>query len=471
MVLPPRPPGVPGGPPAGPSNGPPPPSRASLLPPKPSGLPQRPAWGIGKDAPPEPKRELEDDAADDDMIFRKAKRTSRGGSIASPVSERNRSGAGGGIEDDYPYGSGMRERSRSPMSPLPRESSTPPRRARSPSSPPLSRRRSISRSPPSRPYSPPPKRLASPPPPSLPGIPTGPRAFRGANSIPIGPSAGHADSSFSAIPTGPRGGRGGGGLPARPGAVPSGPARGPAGLPARPIPTGPASDLPAIPTGPKAWRTTQPSATSAPFPGQQPSYAAPPAPSETPPLPSARSETPPPPSMPPAPPPAPPPSEAELAAQALERERLAAERAAQEAKLAAERQAREEHFNKEREERLRMAEIGRRKAQLARFLPRTAGGLLVNVQGITSGMMISPGTEFEAEIIRHRRERLPLHVAHNDLILSTLKVDAALKTAIADKDVAKERTRLASGEIRVEVGVAGAAAGALGMSRVSSSGY
>ncbi|GAA5856432.1 hypothetical protein JCM8547_008741 [Rhodosporidiobolus lusitaniae] len=399
-------------------------------------------------APKRSARDYENDGAEDDMIFRKAKRSSRAGSIVSASSFRGfppRPTASNTMEDDYPYGdagagSGPRRPSRSPMSP------SPPPRNRSPS--PLYPVRRRSPSPPPRALSPRPLPSGPSGVSSLPSIPTGPRAFRGGNSIPFS-----GDVALpSPVPTGSRGVRGGG-LPSRPlGAA--------GGLPARP-PSGPSSSgLPAIPTGPKAWRTTQ-TTSSAPFPGAP---SLPSAPSRGPPVvvTDGRSETPP----PSAPAPAPPKllTDAEIAALTLERERLAVERLAAEADAAAARAAREEQVAKEREERQKVVEVRQRTAKLARFLPRQVGGMLANVQGVTGGMMLSPGTEFEAEIIRLRRDRLPLYAIHNAQLLSTLSVDTALKNVLADAAVAKERTALARGEGVGAVGGVGEVAMEVGLS-------
>ncbi|GJN87717.1 hypothetical protein Rhopal_000672-T1 [Rhodotorula paludigena] len=340
--------------------------------------------------------------------------------------------------------------SRSPMSPSP-----PPPRARSPG--PYSSRRSMSppprrrfRSPsPVRAYSPPPSRYGSrgesPQEPLPPAPATGPRGFR-----PITAQASDASpgGSANAIPTGPRNRYPG--LAGRSGVPPRGPS-GKGGAP----PTGPSS-MSAIPTGPKAWRSGQtsiaPPAASSRGGGSahprdewdaQPALADR-AESGTPPLPAELER--------------PPMTAEEVALRAAEVERATAERDAKAQALIAQRKAQEEEQTKlleaRREENLRAREAARaqheidaRRRRLSRFLPRSAGGILAGVQGVSSESMISPGTSFEAEIIRIRRERLGQMPTYHAQLQASRKVDAALTSALAEVAAARERTKLANGEL------------------------
>lgn len=321
------------------------------------------------------------------MIFRKSRRYSRSNSVVSsgshrpPPRRRSPSPAG---------------RRRSP-SPVGRRRSRSISRGRSPVFSP--RRRSWSRSPRSispRSISPRRRSWSRSPPPSV-------RHSRGHSPgfspyIPDGPAASRIPPATldPSIPTGPRNRFGPpSALPTRPGAargiVPTAPSRGfqkagpistsSSALPIRPLPTGPAAA--SVPTGPKAWRSIQ--APSSAFIAPTFSTSASPAPqpqSETPVL--VKSESPRPPSpapLPSAPPlpatlPPPPPSTSIPTTPSV---------------LPA-------HLIKERELRQAQLELKRRTAVLARFLPRSVGGLLVNVQGITQAMMQSPGIEIEAEV-------------------------------------------------------------------------
>lgn len=115
-------------------------------------------------------------------------------------------------------------------------------------------------------------------------------------------------------------------------------------------------------------------------------------------------------------------------------------------------------------------ELKRRTVALARYLPRSVGGLLVNVHGITSAMTQSPGLEIEHEvsdslrfipfaalsgsreyarfvqIAKCRKARLTSMDDHVSKLLLLRKSEYDLQSARADADVARERTRLASGE-------------------------
>lgn len=296
------------------------------------------------------------------MIFRKARRASRADS-------------------------GGRTRSRTPLSPSP-----PLSRGRSPSplSGPMSRRRSPSPRGGSYRHHP-----RSPSPPSTrpgrdlpPSVPTGPRGFR-----PITAQQPPSAPDGPAIPTGPRS------------RFPQQPPRGPAAL----NKPGGAGGLPAIPTGPKAWRTgllapqgpagvpTGPSALRQREPSPPPRREQQKArrrsaesPVSTPPprQPAAREPSPPPASTSaPAPAPhvvqvahakpvapTPPPPPAPLSP-------------APTASLAADREAR-----------LTQIDAQRRSRILAKFLPRSAGGL-ATIQPLAKAAVAGPvGAEWEAEV-------------------------------------------------------------------------
>ncbi|KAL7344441.1 hypothetical protein BJY59DRAFT_718629 [Rhodotorula toruloides] len=363
------------------------------------------------------KREfIPDEDEEDDMIFRKARRVAHADS-------------------------GGRARSRTPLSPSPPRS-----RGRSPSpfSGPPSRRRSPSPRGGSyrhRPRSPSPQSLRSgrdlPP-----SVPTGPRGFR-----PITAQQPPAAPDGPAIPTGPRS------------RFPQQPPRGPAALNK---PAGPGG-LPAIPTGPKAWRTsmivpqgpagapTGPSSTRQREPSppprrqqqeEQPSRrrsAEPPASTPPPPRPSAAREPSPPPASTstPAPPshvsqlahakpvaPTPPPPPAPLSPAAT-------------AALAADREAR-----------LAQIEAQRRSKVLARFLPRGAGGL-ATIQPLAKAVVVGPvGAEWEAEITRQRTARLALLPAYADALAASYKSDYSIIATLKEAEIAREVRKLASGEIK-----------------------
>ncbi|EGU12777.1 hypothetical protein RTG_00795 [Rhodotorula toruloides ATCC 204091] len=363
------------------------------------------------------KREfIPDEDEEDDMIFRKARRASHADS-------------------------GGRARSRTPLSPSP-----PASRGRSPSpfSGPPSRRRSPSPRGGSyrhRPRSPSPQSLRSgrnlPP-----SVPTGPRGFR-----PITAQQPPAASDGPAIPTGPRS------------RFPQQPPRGPAALNK---PAGPGG-LPAIPTGPKAWRTSMivPQGPTGPPSGpssarqrepsppprrqhqeEQPSRrrsAESPANTPPPPRPSAAREPSPPPASAstPAPPshvtqlshtkpvaPTPPPPPAPLSPAAT-------------AALAADREAR-----------LAQIESQRRLKMLARFLPRGAGGS-ATIQPLAKAVVVGPiGAEWEAEITRQRAARLALLPAYADALAASYKSDYSIIATLKEAEIAREVRKLASGEVK-----------------------
>ena len=320
--------------------------------------------------PPQPEEE-------DDMIFRKSRRYSRSNSIVSsgshrpPARRRSPSPAGRRRSPSLSPRSRRGSYSPPPRS-YRRRSSTPPfRRSISPRqrswsrSPPPSVRHSRGHSPGFSPYIPDGPAASRIPPATLdPSIPTGPRNR-------FGPP--------SALPTRPAASRGI--VPARGAFQKVGPvSTSSSALPIRPLPTGPAAA--SVPTGPKAWRSIQaPSAFVAPTISTSASPA-PPSQSETPILVKSESPRPPSPSPPPLPAtlPPPPPSNSIPAPIPTAPSVLPA------------------HLIKERELRQAQLELKRRTAVLARFLPRSVGGLLVNVQGITQAMMQSPGVEIESEV-------------------------------------------------------------------------
>ncbi|GAA5873599.1 hypothetical protein JCM16303_001175 [Sporobolomyces ruberrimus] len=437
---------------------------------------------VKRSLPPAPEDE-------DDMIFRKSRRYSRSGSIVSSVSNRMPSRR---------HSPSPPPRRRSPSPPMRRRSPSPRRRSISPRSrrgsyspPPRAFRRRSSSPPPfrrspspaRRSISPPPRRSISPrrrsisppgrdsswrrspppvpryprdssPPPRLKPTPDGPAASR--NRL----SPATLDPS---IPTGPRNRFGPSVLPTRPAVSsasrlppPTAPKPGfqkigpvststsivpPAGPGNRPLPTGPAAS--SVPTGPKAWRSfqgppattpTSYSASQSPAPQVEPVLASttttvksesplsvrPPSPAP-PPLPTTVAPPPPPPSVPP---PVVPVTPATLPA----------------------------HLIKERELRQAQLELKRRTQILARFLPRSVGGLLVNVQGITPASMQSPGIEIEHEIQKCRIARLTSLEDHVSKLLILRKSDYALQSARAEVEVARERTRLAAGGTGGETG-------------------
>ncbi|GAA5832381.1 hypothetical protein JCM3766R1_002402 [Sporobolomyces carnicolor] len=208
-------------------------------------------------------------------------------------------------------------------------------------------------------------------------------------------------------------------------------------------PAGPASSANAVPTGPKAWRSIQaPSATLTATGTPSFSASASPAPSSTTdalPAVAPRSESPAPVRPPsPAPPPPPPPSDPVSAVSAPP---TPPPPSAPSGPTPATK-----HMHKEREMRQAQIELKRRTVALARYLPRSVGGLLVNVHGITSAMTQSPGLEIEHEIAKCRKARLTSLDDHVSKLLLLRKSEYDLQSARADADVARERTRLASGE-------------------------
>ncbi|GAA5823348.1 hypothetical protein JCM3770_002367 [Rhodotorula araucariae] len=378
---------------------------------------------------------------DEDMIFRKARRLSRSDSITSgpaPSVPRPLPSQSAAMDEHL-----RRRVSRSPMSPSP-PPPPPPQRARSPGPSGYSRFRS--------PSPPPPSRFRSPSPPShgrgrdepaLPSqaqaaaVPIGPRGFRPISEY--GGPGGSGGAGANSIPTGPRN-----------------------RYPSLPLAAGAAAGgVKAPPTGPKAWRAGH----TAPVPAPAEEAAPAPTPTAPPrdewdrsPAPAAParapSETPPP----------PPPSEAELAARAAEDARRGAEQQARDEARAAEQQARDEARAaeqrerdearaRERDEQRAKWEVEDRRRRLGRFLPRAAGGMLATIPGMQGAWMISPGTDYEAEIIRLRRDRITSFPNYHTQLLAARKVDFALLVAQKDADAARERTRLAGG------GLAGGAVG------------
>lgn len=131
-------------------------------------------------------------------------------------------------------------------------------------------------------------------------------------------------------------------------------------------------------------------------------------------------------------------------------------------------------------------EVEERRRKLGRWLPRAAGGILASVPGVQGSWMISPGTEYEAEvrlapflsllyvassvprrcassrtawtpltfspfslprpqIIRLRRERITSFPSLHSHLLAAAKLDLALAAAQSDANSARERTKLAGG--------------------------
>ncbi|GAA5860218.1 hypothetical protein JCM3774_000347 [Rhodotorula dairenensis] len=278
------------------------------------------------------------------------------------------------------------------------------------------------------------------------GIPTGPRS-----------ASGRFAGSQQKVPTGPRalsGSAAAGGAPAS--AIPTGPRAWRTGQTSTSVGAAGAALQP--PTGPAAMRTRSREQSQSPPPvppvaatkskstrSHSRSPSSPPTSSSSGLAPAAPPPMPPPPRPPP--PPAPP-SEEDLARAAAERERA-------EAQLARERE---------------MRESVRRRAHLARWLPRSANGLLAVVPGVNNSMLVSPGAEFEAEILRVREARRALLEPYHAQLISALAVDTALQVALAEAESAREVRRLAHGEDPVSAPSQAAGVAAVAMS-TGGSGY
>ncbi|GAA5924320.1 uncharacterized protein JCM15063_005601 [Sporobolomyces koalae] len=410
-----------------------------------------------------------------------------------------------GEDDDDPATRRMRNFSRSPSIVSTGSRRMPPRRRRSPSPLPLSRRRSptprrrsisprprrgsFSPGPPRafrrRSSTPPPPRRRSPsPPPRRRSLsrsrspPPGAKRARGESSA-LGPSSSRLPPTAldASIPTGPRNRgpssaastnvrslpesrAGAPTAPSRPGFQKIGPVSTSTSTSTSRVPTGPSASSSSVPTGPKAWRSIQPGTEAAP---SNTSFST--SRSPAPPLlestssrgvtsaPASRGASPgPPPPPPPSssalpPPSAPPASQATSSGPDIS---ASVQSSLSAAALAKEREARQAEI-----------ELKRRTMILARYLPRSVGGMLVTVHGVTNAMMQSPGFEFgqeiqQARLARIRSNELDDHIAK---LLITRKYDYDLRAARHDANVAKERTKLANGERPHDWQIGGVAAG------------